>query len=1006
MPFFTEKSLVEDYFIRKLQEKGWKFISSDNLERESLEEPLLTPNLVRALKRLNSEIGIGDEEIREVLNELKLKTAGAEHCKQILNILKHGILVKFEKERGVVKNVKLFDYENIGNNEFIVSNQVVHKSGDRQIRNDVILYVNGIPLVNIECKNPASLTENWFTAYRQIQEYQRIVPELYKYVQLGVAAEQVAKYFPTAPWQEGDVKVHQWRVEGKDDPIDATVEMLSPRTLLNLVRDYIFFRIEHGVSTKVVARYMQYRAAEKIFNRVMSHILGEEEKDRGLIWHWQGSGKTLTMIFAANKLYRNPLLGNPTIFFIVDREELQEQLFQEFVSLDIMKPEIVDSIECLKRIIEYDDNRGKRGIFITLVHKFRPEELAEIQKKLEEISRTEETIRTRKNVILFIDEAHRTEYGVLAAQMKEILKNAFAFAFTGTPIAKAGRDTYKEFSYPPQELYLDKYFITDSIEDAFTLKIVYQPRLEKDVHLKKELLDTFLQVEFEEIPEEYREGTEEKIKQRLNAIKVFLENPERIRLVAEDIAQHFRENVDGKFKAMVVAVNRLSCVRYKRALDRLLPPEYSEVVMTFSRGDPKEIQDYLIELRNRYYGKSDEEIRKLIVDRFKEEDYPKILIVTDMLLTGFDAPILQTMYLDKPLKEHRLLQAIARTNRPYKDVKEAGLIIDYVGILKELTRALEKYTREDVKGVLLPIDELRQDFIRTLDDTLALFEGVPTDKYDRETLLKAFETITVDEKKTKKFEENYRKLRRLFELLGAEPVKLERIEEYRWLTQVFDYYIHWVKQKQYEERKFVQKYFPKTLKYVYKTTEISEIEKQYPVIEFDADYLRNLEEKMRSREEKAANIVFTLNRFVIVERQRNPVYETLTERVERLVERWKQKSKDYEQIYREGVAIIEEMNRLRARQQQLAFSNLQYGILLALEEKFGQDASLVGDVKNLVSELEGKMFRGWQTQTTARKEIERVIRKHLRKYLRERGLTLQELDLLYQKVLEKVKSYG
>jgi type I restriction enzyme R subunit len=712
------------------------------------------------------------------------------------------------------------------------------------------------------------------------------------------------------------------------------------------------------------------------------------------------------MIFAANKLYRHPLLENPTIFFVVDREELQEQLYQEFVSLDIVKPEIVDSIDYLKHVIEYDENRGKRGIFITLVHKFRPEELAEIQGRLEELSKTEQTIRTRENVILFIDEAHRTQYGLLAAQMKQILENAFAFAFTGTPIAKAGRDTYQEFSYPPQELYLDRYFITDSIEDNFTLKIVYQPRLEKDVHLKRELLDTFIQVEFEEIPEEYREGTEERIKQRLNAIKVFLENPERIKLVAEDIAQHFEENVDGKFKAMVVAVNRLSCVRYKRALDMLLPPEYSEVVMTFSRGDLKEIQEYMLELRERYYGKSDGEIRKQIVERFKEEDYPKILIVTDMLLTGFDAPVLQTMYLDKPLKEHRLLQAVARTNRPYRDVKEAGLIIDYVGILKEFTRALENYTREDVRGVLLPMDQLAQDFTRTLDDTLALFKAVPTNKYDRETMLKAFEAITADEQNAKRFQENYRKLRRLFELLGAYPIKLQRLEDYRWLAQVFDYYIHWLRQKQYEEYRFVQRYFPKTLKYVYKTTEISEIQRQYPIIEFDADYLRSLEEKVKSREEKAANIVFTLNRFVIVEKQHNPIYETLTERVEHLLKLWREKTKDYDRIYREGAAIIEEMNLLRARQQQLSLSNLQYGILLTFEERFGQDIKLVDDVRELVSQLQGKMFRGWQTQTTARKEIERLIRKHLRKYLRERNLTLQEMDLLYQKVLEKVNSYG
>jgi len=644
MPRFSEKSLVEDYFVEKLREKGWKVVSADELERESLEEPLLTPALIRRLKRLNTSIGISDEEIKQVLNELKLRTSGSEDSKKILNYLKDGVPVKFEKER-VVKCVKLFDYEDTSNNDFVISRQVYHKAGDKPIRNDIILYVNGIPLVNIECKNPADLTEDWYGAYRQIKDYEKTVPEPYKYIQIGVAAEQTAHYFPTAPWQE-ETLTHQWREPNKDT-IDSTIEMLTPETLLNITRNYLFIRIERGATTKVVTRYMQYRAAENVCNRVLNNIEGKERKNRGLIWHWQGSGKTLTMIFAANKLYRHPILQNPTVFFIVDREELETQLGDEFRALDITRPETVDSIHALRQIIRHDEDRGKRGIFITLIHKFRPEELTELQRELDALSKTRETIQTRRNVILFIDEAHRTQYGTLAAQMNQILKNAQPFAFTGTPIAKTGRDTYSQFSYPPKEPYLDKYFITDSIEDGFTLKIAYQPRLEEDVHLKKDMLDTFIKVEFDEIPEEYREKTEERIKQKLNTIKIFLENNDRIKLVAQDIAQHFKENLDGKFKALVVAVSRLACVRYKRELDKLLPKEYSEIVMTYNPNkDQQDIRDYLREEIQRNHGKEIEDIRKETITKYKEETNPKILIVKDMLLTGFDAPILQTMYLD------------------------------------------------------------------------------------------------------------------------------------------------------------------------------------------------------------------------------------------------------------------------------------------------------------------------------------------------------------------------
>jgi type I restriction enzyme R subunit len=1010
MPLFSEKSLVEDYFIQELQKKGWKFIPADNLERESLEEPLLTPLLIRALKRLNANIGISDEEIKQVLNELKLRTSGSEDAKKILNYLKDGIPIKFEKER-VVKYIRLFDYDNtqnndnIQNNDFTISRQVIHQSGDKQIRNDIILYINGIPIANIECKNPTSLTENWYTAYKQIKDYEKTVPEPYKYIQIGIAAAETTRYFATAPWQE-ETLTHQWRQPDKDQ-IDSTIEMLTPSTLLNIIKHYLFFRIEHGTTTKVITRYMQYRAAEQIVNRVLNHISGKETKNKGLIWHWQGSGKTLTMIFAANKLYRHPTLENPTIFFIVDREELQEQLYQEFTALDITKPETIDSINALRAIIKHDENRGKRGIFITLIHKFRPEELSELQKELDILSQTRETIQNRKNVILFIDEAHRTQYGLLAAQMKQTLKNATPYAFTGTPLSKPDRHTYREFS-PPDELYLDKYFITDSIQDGFTLKIAYQPRLEKEkgIHLNKEMLDTFIQVEFEEIPEEYREKTEEKIKQKLNQIKVILENTERIRKVSEDIAQHFKENIDGKFKALIVAVNRVSCVRYKRELDKLLPKEYSEVVMTFTRNDPQEIQNYLKELTARYHGKEIEDIRKEIVNKYKEEDLPKILIVTDMLLTGFDAPILQTMYLDKPLKEHRLLQAIARTNRPYKDLKTAGLIIDYVGILKEFTRAFENYTKEDITGVLLPIDELAKEFTQTLDETMTLFADIPKDQYDRQTMLKAFETITTDEQNAKKFQQNYRHLRKLFELLGTHEIKLQKLKEYVWLTQVYGYYIHWLRQEQYEEYRYVQKYFQKTLKYVYKTTQLSDIERQYSTITFDTDYLKNLQEKVKTKEEKAANILFTLNRFIIVDKTKNPIYETLTEKVERILKLWKEKTKDFDKIYNEGTKIIEQINELQSRQKQLAFTDLQYSILLTMEKTLGTDKNLKQDTQELTAQLQPHMFKGWQYQRTTRKTIEREIRKYLRKYIKQNSLTLADLEQLYQKIVESVKTYG
>jgi type I restriction enzyme R subunit len=1000
---FTEKKLVEDYFLGKLQEKGWKFIPADDLERDSYEEVLLIPNLVRALQRINKKSEMGNEEINKVINELKLTVTGHEGAKRILNYYKFGVPVKFEKEK-VVKFVQLFDFEEIENNEFIVTRQVYYQGRDR-IRTDIILYINGISLVDIECKNPTNISESWFNAYKQIKDYERTVPELYKYIQVGVAAESQARYFPIVPWQE-EVRTHEWREEEKDS-IDSTMQMLSRDSLLDLIKNFLFFRVEFGNATKVIARYMQYRAANKIVSRVEesigSGLTTIQQKTKGLIWHWQGSGKTLTMIFAANKLYYMKELENPTVFFIVDRIELEDQLYKEFYSLDLVEPEIIGNVWELKEFLKFDDYRGKRGVFIILIHKFRPEELKEVYGEIEKISKRKETIMNRRNVVAFVDEGHRTQYGLLAAQMKAMLKSAFFFALTGTPISKKGRDTYLEFSYPPEEAYLDRYFITDSIKDGFTVKIVYQPRLEKEVHLKRDLLEAFLETEFEELPEEIKEGVEERVKKKLNAIKVVLENPIRIKTIAEDIAKHFKENIDGKFKAMVVAGSRNACEVYKRELDRYLPKEYSEIEMTYTKRDKPQILQYAAEKKVRYGGRDIDDIRKDEIEKFKEEEFPKILIVTDMLLTGFDAPILQVMYLDKLLREHRLLQAVARTNRPFKDLKEAGIVIDYVGILKEFKKAFEMYSEEDIKGALFSYASVKEDFVVLIREILEILKEVPRD-YERDTLLKAIEVLTSDEEKEEEFGEKYRNLRKTFELLGPDEIKLEYFEDYKWISAIYTFYMKMVIQKPAYEG-YVQKYYDKTIRFIHKATEIEKLERELPIVAFDSDYLKALEEKLKNRKEKAANILFTLNRLVLVDRHRNPVYESLLEKVERLLELWREKTKDYEKIYTEGVKAIKEIDQLFSRQKSLNFSDLEYALLLEIEKKVKGDG-FEKVVKELSKSLEKHMFFGWINQITIKKEVEREIRKFVRSMKGKYDFSLDEMNDLHEKLLESVKNYG
>jgi|Deesub1362B_J571_1020462.scaffolds.fasta_scaffold00997_8 type I restriction enzyme R subunit len=1012
MPTFTEKSAVEDYIIEKLVEEGWRFVPAQALERESLAEPLLERSLASALRRINGE-KLTEGDINRILVELKSLPASIHGTRQFLRFFRRGVGIKLEKSRELML-ARLVDLEDIAKNEFVVSRQVSFEGAAERIRADLVLYVNGMPLVLIECKNPADASVSWRDAYRQVKEYESTVPELFKYVQFSIAAEQEARYFPNVR-EADEVSIYRWRA-GELDELEATLEMLRRRTLLDILANFTFVREERGRITKVLPRYMQYEAANMIYERVLRNLRGEDQRNHGLVWHWQGSGKTLTMIFAALKLYRHRSLENPTIFFVVDRVELQEQLRQEFSALDVeIKPEVIDSIAKLREVLSHDSGRGKRGIFITLIHKFQPKELEELARELE-AQGLGETIATRKNVIAFIDEGHRTQYGLLASQMKNILRNAFFFAFTGTPISKKGRDTFLEFAYPDKgELYLHKYFVLDSLKDGFTLPIVFQTRMESDIVLRKNLLRAFLEYEEEEIPEELKEEVEKKISRKLDKIKVVLSNPRRIKRVASDIAEHFLREVDGKFKAMVVAVNRASCVHYKRELDTLLPKGYVEVVMTYNRVEKEKIiSDYLKELRERFPGKDVGEIKEEIVEKFKNGKLPKILVVTDMLLTGFDAPVLQVMYLDKPLKGHRLLQSVARTNRPYRSVKEAGLIIDYVGILAEFEKALEDYEKQDVEGVLISIDEKAQEFVTLLGDTEEIFQGIDKGKDDRATLMSAVKLLAKDEKKAKLFLKNYRKLRNLFEFLGSHPVKAQHASRFGWLTQVYIAYSRYAKRRdpseeaEYPEqepkalvvREKVEEYYPKTLEAIHRSIEVDRIKEEFPILRLDEDYLEKLSKAYGDAEAKIYDMIFTLNRYVLVDKASNPVYEPIAERVERIIKKWKQRKLAIEEAYSQLEKEVKNLIELEERKKRLKLSEHEYLMLVVLEERLSKAEELIQDVKGFVQQLveKGKLFQGWSRKSTTKKEVGRELMRFLRRF--KDKLSFEDRKEIHEKIMQ------
>jgi type I restriction enzyme R subunit len=995
-----EKKLVEDWVIDKLKERGWNYVESEKLDRLSFDEPLLVEDLKKKILEINKDTELTEEDLNLVINKLKYAPTDQNGHKEILSYLKYGVPIKTEKER-IVKYIQLFDYKNFQNNDFVVTNQF-RFVGRENIRLDILLIVNGIPLVNIECKNPYTDKRDYYDAYKQIKRYEKAAPELYKYIQIGIGFAEVVKYFPIVPWLD-DVKQEIWKWGGcKED--EAIFEMLKPETLLDILKNFIFVREFRGEMTEVIGRYMQYRAANKIYQRIIDNLEEKTDKNKGLIWHWQGSGKTLTMIFSAHKLYFE--LGKPTIFFIVDRRDLERQFDDELSSLDLnFSFEKIESINALREALIYDDYRGKRGVFLTLIHKFNLDDeflLGELEEKGE--------IKKRKDIICFLDEVHRSQYGKLALKMRNVLQNTFFFGFTGTPISYADRNTYKQFGYisdEDKELYLDKYFIDEAEEDGFVVPIIYELRKEK-IRLKDEDIEWYLeQVDAEDISDEMElRQVKDEVRKRLNEIKVFLENPNEIAEICKDLANHFKENFDGKFKGLIVTGSRKACVRYKKFLDNYLPPEYSEVVMTFNQDDEEEIQEYRRKLIERFKINDINKIIAQIIEKFRKEEYPKLLIVTDMLITGFDEPKLGVLYLHKLLKNHRLLQTIARVNRPYLE-KNAGLIVDYVGIFKFIEKAFKIYLVEDAEVIKKEIKEKKdvfEEFLKNLEELKGLFNGL-IGNFEREIFDKAIE-ILKKEDNGDNFVKLYRNLRRWYEFLATDERMIKYLTDYKWLTALYEFYMKLINPKtiDYEER--IKRFFDKTIKIIQELIEVKEIIPRIKPMVVNLNYIRSLKSSNLTEKEKTVGILYALE-YICTLSPKNPIYKSIAEKVKELIRKWQEDEIDYTTLGIEVEEILNYIEEKEKEKEKTKLNEVEFGIKLALENNKKIEVNECEKIaKELYSIIKTSIFVGWNKNPAISKEISRKIRERLIEIRSKYNLSYEEFDKLHKEIFDFISTYG
>ncbi|MDI3317843.1 MAG: type I restriction endonuclease subunit R [Bacillota bacterium] len=706
------ESDLEEAALEWLESLGWQVQHGPEIapgapggERPDYDRVVLEQRVRATLKRLNPELS--PEALEDAFRKLTRPEGATLEARNRAahRMLVDGVTVEYRADDGGIRGAqaRVLDFERPEANDWLAVNQFAVKE-KRPHRADVVLFVNGLPLAVVELKNPADEQATVWTAYHQIQTYKEDVPSLFTYNEALVISDGLQARIGSLTADRD--RFMRWRVISGEDVADASLTELEvalrgvfdKRRFLQIIRDFIVFEDRGGGNlTKVMAGYHQFHAVNAAVEETL-RAAAEQERgparggrqggapgDRriGVVWHTQGSGKSLTMVFYAGRIIRHPELRNPTIVVITDRNDLDGQLFGVFSrcrELLRQDPVQAESRVDLRRLLD----REAGGVVFTTIQKFFPDEK----------DASHPVLSRRRNIVVIADEAHRSQYDFIdgfAKHMRDALPNASFIGFTGTPIEKADRNTRQVFG----DYISPIYDIQRAVEDGVTVPIYYESRLAK-LELD-EAERPRIDPDFEDVTEGEEVERKERLKSKWAQLEAVVGAERRIRLIAEDVVEHFErrlEALDGK--AMVVCMSRRICVDLYREIVRLRPEWHSDdddkgvvkVVMTGSASDPLDWQPHI---RNK-------QRRELLANRFRDPNDPfKMVIVRDMWLTGFDAPSLHTMYVDKPLRGHGLMQAIARVNRVFRD-KPGGLVVDYLGLAHELKEALATYTESGGKG--------------------------------------------------------------------------------------------------------------------------------------------------------------------------------------------------------------------------------------------------------------------------------------------------------------------
>ena len=1028
----NELNLAENPARELLERLGWTYVPRETLaeERDDERDVLLYGRLTAALMRLN-EWMTEDQAQRVIFNLQHLDATGLARNQAVHEYLSYGMPLTVDRGgRQETPTVRFFDFDHpepgVGLNEYVVTTQFRVRRGSergarraseddqRVVKPDLVLFVNGIPLVVMEAKSP-TLLEVWKTqAVRQLRRYQEAGPEWHgagapelfdtnlmcvahcgadaAFGSLGAPENAYAGWKSIEPFTEREFERRLGTPpEGQARLIAG---LLNPPTLLDILRDYVVFEHERGRLVKKLPRYQQYRAVRHGIKRILEGRTPEERG--GVVWHTQGSGKSLTMLWLATKLRRSPALRNPTIVVVTDRTQLDQQITRTFQQAAVDEPERANSARRLRELLRTNNGRT----VMTTIQKF--------EDVLNAPAGPLGHLNDADNVVVMVDEAHRTQYGRLAAKMRAAMPQATFVGFTGTPIDK----DFKRTTLGVFGELIDSYTIPQSVEDGATVPIYYEARL-PELHVEgPETLDRLFEALFGDEPEE----TRGEIRRRYANKERIAEAAKRIEAIALDISEHFRKKVQPNgFKAQVVVPSRAAAMRYAQHLNAFGLPAYP--VITTSHNDGPEF-DAARELNQ----------DKIVGDFIDPDGEPQVLVVVDKLITGFDAPVEQVLYLDRSIREHTLLQAIARVNRRFSHTKNGaptekqyGLVVDYHGVSRELESALAVFDSGDLQQALTELEDPAPVIQAAADKAEAHFRGLDLDDpwacvhhFDADATTEGDYRADVYER----FDRDYGDFSTLMDRFLPDPAALGYLDCLRRLTVIRSY----ARAQFLRERADIDwtAIGAKVKQLLDSRIDASVRELMAPVSILDQDFEQKIE-RLPHDEARASLMEHALRSQIKERLEENPVfYERLSEALERIIRELRARLIDAAEGCKQMAALREQITReeaIAAEHGLTPVSFAVYGLLAgkgdeasgltdgfreAAEEIAPYDAEFDGGLKDVALDIEGviqehRSIIDWRENL----DVQREMRRDIKRLLRSAGRYGEdELDEFVRQVME------